>query len=243
MNTEALSSHPDDGEVHLWQWSLAGDAATVDGYSRCLSAGERERTAAFRFQIHRHRFIMARGRLRLILASYLGCEAGEIIFGYGPAGKPYCAPQPGGRHLHFNLSHSGDHAALAISCGFELGVDIEQRRPVEEDILPQIFSKAERRQYDALSPADRQVAFIDNWTRKEACLKALGTGLQLAPDHFEFNLAAGNQARLERVGGNADEARHWQVVAFETIGPCAGTIAARAKGWLLVEQHLPASAR
>jgi 4'-phosphopantetheinyl transferase len=225
---------PGDRHVHLWLWSLDASSADLEACWQSLSPDEGSRAGSFRFEKHRKRFVVARGQLRFILADYMGCRADEIAFGYGEAGKPHSLTQPESWRLDFNLSHSEDSAALAVSSGMELGVDIELIRPIEEDILPQILSEAEQRQFEALPAARQSDALLESWTRKEACLKALGTGLQASPARFEFDLARSDDDALLRVGESTDEAAQWQVRTFLAPGPCKGAVAARARGWSLL---------
>ena len=52
------------------------------------------------------------------------------------------------------------------------------------------FTRAEQAEL-AMAPQDmRDRMFLSGWTRKEACLKALGSGLSIAPSTFECGLAA-----------------------------------------------------
>ncbi|GLS19332.1 4'-phosphopantetheinyl transferase [Labrys miyagiensis] len=225
---------PGDGHVHLWLWSLDPSSTDLEACWQSLSPDESRRADSFRFEKHRKRFVLARGRLRFILADYIGCRAEEVSFGYGAAGKPHSLTQPESWRLDFNLSHSEDSAALAVSSEMELGVDIELIRPIEEDILPQILSAAEQRQFETLPAARQGDILLESWTRKEACLKALGTGLGGSPARFEFDLARSDDDALLRVGESADEAAQWLVRTFLAPGPCRGAVAARAKGWSLL---------
>ncbi|WP_413988227.1 4'-phosphopantetheinyl transferase family protein [Labrys okinawensis] len=234
MPSTNLAPRPGDGHVHLWLWSLDTSTTDLEACWQSLSPDEGRRAESFRFEKHRKRFVIARGRLRFILADYMGCGAKEIAFGYGEAGKPYSLTQPDAWRLDFNLSHSEESAALAVSAGMELGVDIEHIRPIEEDILPQILSAAEQRQFETLPAAQKSDALLESWTRKEACLKALGTGLQGSPARFEFDLAGRDDDSLLRVDESAGEAAQWQVRTFAAPGPCKGAVAARARGWSLL---------
>jgi 4'-phosphopantetheinyl transferase len=233
MLTPHSPRQPGKQDIHLWQWELDTRLSAPESYWKSLSDDERRRAESYRFEKHRRRFVIARGQLRLILAAYLECTPERIVFEYGPAGKPYSLLQPEQWQLNFNLSHSEGTAALAVSAGFEIGIDVERIRPIEDDILPLIFSASERAQFDALSRPQRNTAFFHNWARKEACLKALGTGLQAPPTHFEFDLEDRDVALL-RVAGDPAEAKHWQVRSFAALGHCAGAVAARNIGWSLL---------
>ena len=80
-----------------------------------------------------------------------------------PGGKPYV---PGGPE--FSLSHSGALAVIALA-DVPVGADAEQDRPTGEALRLRVLTEAER------ADASRDLLFF--WTRKEAALKCLGTGL------------------------------------------------------------------
>ncbi len=217
--------------VHIWHWDLDVPDARIDGYWQTLSGQERERADRFRFENHRRRFVAGRGELRQLLGGYLGLAPHTVELDCGAQGKPFCTSQPAGWTLHFNLSHSQNQAALAVSNGIEIGIDIEIVRPVEESMPVEVFSPRERAQFATLPDAQRQAVFFETWARKEACLKALGTGFTLPPDHFEFDLAQPGDTIPRFVGGDANEAAHWRIRALRVLPDCAGAVAARHTDW------------
>ena len=52
------------------------------------------------------------------------------------------------------------------------------------------FTAAEQAEFAALPAAARTRAFLLGWTRKEACMKAAGCGLQVEPSAIETGLSA-----------------------------------------------------
>lgn len=90
----------------------------------------------------------------------------------GPHGKPYLPEHP----LYFNLSHSGDCIALALA-DVPVGLDVERLREQRDfpGLLQRVFHPEERGRMRAHQ--DPLAAFYQAWTRKEAFLKALGTGI------------------------------------------------------------------
>ncbi len=99
----------------------------------------------------------------------------------GAHGKPRLA---GGRPLKFNLSHSGNRIAVALSWEAEIGIDIERVRPeISRDIesmAAHAFHPEIGRRLAALPPPRRRAAFYRQWTKQEAILKARGTGFSPA---------------------------------------------------------------
>ena len=91
--------------------------------------------------------------------------------------------------LDFNISHSGNLVACALSRHTKVGLDIERIKPYRDSHLHAFFDERERRMI--LEAKDHYQIFYDLWTRKEAVLKADGRGLTLARKklRFEGNLA------------------------------------------------------
>lgn len=149
-----------------------------------LSGEERERAAAFRFEVHRNRYIRGRGMVRKRLAGHLGADPGALVFELGERGKPHLVTGD----LHFNLSHSEDRAALAISRMPSIGIDIECfRREVDIDGLSRrCFRDSECARLETLAMEERKRAFFWTWTAKEARMKATGEGFALEPRRIEI---------------------------------------------------------
>lgn len=162
--------------VSTWYFGLDGGEPEL---AEVLSHAERERAGRFVFEQDRRRFITGRGRLRQILASRLGTEPAALEFETNPSGKPYLRGGP-----EFNLSHSAGRAVLAVSSDGPVGVDIEALREVESaaDIAATHFC-AEEAQY--VLDAETNWRFLRIWTRKEACVKAVGVGLSVSLTEFD----------------------------------------------------------
>ncbi len=95
-----------------------------------------------------------------------------------PGGKPYVDGGP-----HFNLSHSGALAMIAVSASTPVGVDLERpARRSRADLVRRVCSTAE--QAHVAAAADPDAAFIRLWVRKEAVLKASGEGLRGSLDRL-----------------------------------------------------------
>lgn len=85
--------------------------------------------------------------------------------------------------VHFNISHSGGYAALAFG-NMPLGVDIECIKQANLRVAGRFFLKEE---YDYITekPEREQAdAFFRIWTRKEAVVKAVGSGLRIPLNDF-----------------------------------------------------------
>lgn len=88
--------------------------------------------------------------------------------------------------MHTSLSHAGDWIALAISRTGSLGVDIEPltRMDMLQGLADAICAPSERLELEALAADRRGWALLALWVRKEALLKAAGTGLSVEMSSF-----------------------------------------------------------
>lgn len=139
------------------------------GFGRLLNADDRRRRMAFRC------------RIRRILSEQTGATPENIQFETNAHGKPSL---PGGPH--FNLSHAGDLAVLAICRDAPVGVDIEPRARGSEitGCLQSIAHPSEAEGMRGLGPEAFARTLIRLWVAKEAALKAMGTGLSIEPSEF-----------------------------------------------------------
>ncbi len=228
-------------DVHVWRLDLDRPSAEQENLTRVLSPDERERAARYRFEIDQRRFATGRGALRSLLSRYLNAAPAELHFEVNQAGKPSLPPQADGRCLHFNLSNSHGLALLAFTWDRRVGVDVEflGRSADFEQISARFFSPGER---DALLrlPADqRRAAFFAAWTRKEAYLKALGTGIALGLDRFDVSLDPGEPARLLKDEHDPSAPENW---AFQALYPgenYAAALAVEGRGWNLALWQWP----
>jgi 4'-phosphopantetheinyl transferase len=185
-------------QVDLWRIDLASEAHEARAYRSFLSDDEIQRADKFRFGHSRDHFIIARAVMRTILAGYVDLEPRQLVFSYGRKGKPELRFNGPGPALKFNLSHSRDFALLAVTKGARIGVDIEFVNPkiAASGLAARFFAPGEVHALDGVATSLKAEAFFACWTRKEAYLKALGTGLSLALDGFEVTLKPGLPALL-----------------------------------------------
>ena len=159
--------------VHLWRFPLA----CQQPLAHLLEEQERERARRLLSPAQARAFVVARARLRQILAVYLELAPQSLRFSYGRAGKPVLADHHA-KAPAFNLAHSGGWGVCAVTRGSVVGVDIERldRQFDYEKLAAQFFSAGERRWLQACTPARRRRLFFRIWTRKEAWLKGKGDG-------------------------------------------------------------------
>lgn len=159
--------------VQLWRFPLD----CPDSLEYLLEEEELQRARRLRVPCKARAFVVARARLRQILASYLDLAPKDLRFQYGPFGKPVLDGQSSAA-LAFNLAHSGRWGLCAVTKGIEVGVDVERvDRELDYDKLAAgFFSARERAWLQAGSPQRRRRQFFRIWTRKEAWLKGKGGG-------------------------------------------------------------------
>ena len=131
----------------------------------------RERLSRFRRQEDRLRSLCADHLAREMLSAKLGRSPDELVFRRTEKGKPYLDGFP----LHFNLSHSGDFVACAISEA-PIGVDIEALRPIREELCKKVCG-ADELAYVYPDGKFHSERFLRLWTAKEAILKQSGEGI------------------------------------------------------------------
>jgi len=105
----------------------------------------------------------------LLLRAFLG----EAAVAADEFGKPRASSG-----VCFNLSHSGDWAALVLG-ETEVGCDIEQIKQVNPFRLGKVVY-TEQELMSIENSADRQGRFFELWTKKEALLKCMGNGFHRA---------------------------------------------------------------
>jgi 4'-phosphopantetheinyl transferase len=163
-------------DLRLWRVDL--DAARFDDTPH---AAEQQRAARFVRQDDGRRYLASHAALRSVIGS-------RDVWVNGVHGKPALASPP----PHFNLSRRDGVALVGISATHEVGVDVEPLQAMADaNELAQLhFTPRERADLARETGAARDRAFLRCWTRKEACMKATGCGLSLAPSTFECGVHA-----------------------------------------------------
>lgn len=195
----------DGGRLDVWRVPLVeqpGDRAL-------LAEDERERADRLVVPEKGRQFTAGRAALRRILGRYCGGAPESLRFTYQSQGKPVLQ---GFDSAVFNLSHSGELALVAVARVARLGVDVERctsRRPLER-LAARFFAEPEAREILALDGGERTAAFYRGWTRKEAYLKAWGTGLTFSSRRFRVTLLPDEAPRLVSTEMPGDDPRRWR---------------------------------
>jgi len=227
-------SLPED-EVHLWSVDLAAVAEAEPRWKQILSEDEQARASRFHFSKDRQDFTATRALLRMILAGYVHSDPTELVFGYSHKEKPSLSSPRSDSQVEFNVSHSGAIALLAFARGRLLGVDVEQLRENfdHETIARRFFSEQEQRQLAMLAPPERYDAFFRCWTRKEAYIKAQGSGLSLPLHQFDVSLKPGDVNALLSTRPDSSEAANWSLREVQAAHGYVSALCVRGHGWRL----------
>jgi phosphopantetheinyl transferase len=183
--------------VDLWlldtQTQVANTLYNKVGY--LLPQKERDRSSRMLRAEHQRRATLTRIFVRTVLSHYGEVPPQAWQFSAQHYGKPVIAGPDSS--LQFNLSHSDDRVAVAISLSSPVGVDIEQLECGRDitGLAKRYYSEEENK---LVSEGDMAKNFFYLWTLKEACTKAFGLTLDqgLARFHFQrdadahFSLAA-----------------------------------------------------
>ncbi|MFH9263195.1 4'-phosphopantetheinyl transferase family protein [Streptomyces sp. NPDC017546] len=167
----------------VWWWKVSADADMADDLT-LLSDSERVRARRFRSADKAAEFVICRAAMRRILSGFLQISADELVLGRRPRAEYEDADHgpPAIIHpntpLHISLSHAKGLGMLALS-PFHVGIDVELNgRTIARELTDAALTSRERT--FVLSQPDepgRSRAFLLCWTRKEAALKAVGTGI------------------------------------------------------------------
>jgi 4'-phosphopantetheinyl transferase len=179
------------------QSRAASSAASVcfvdlEASSAAVNAAEKETSRLSEDERNRFADMVLRGNadaqlwkiahvaLRIALERHAGIAARGIPYLIDPGGRPRLAKAPNLKSIpHFNLSHTGGFALIAISHTGPIGVDIEVSREISMtgDRRQRIEAAAARLAPDQPLPVGADARFLQSWVRLEAAAKASGRGI------------------------------------------------------------------
>lgn len=187
-----IAAAPAAAEVRLFLLEAAADdCARLQRYARpLLGSDEQFEFSRIADPLVRHRRMLCRAWLRLLLAERNGLPAADIRFKRNGHGRPEVGGVPAGA---FNVSRSDGLIAIgllgpaAAGAGCRLGVDVEAcrgRDPV--DVAAALFDEGELRWLLRQPRHARDTAFLALWALREAVAKADGRGLALDMRQIRF---------------------------------------------------------
>ncbi len=203
----------DPSTIHIWQVNLNLPDSDYQQLKNYLNPEEQERLQRYTHQPSQQQFLTARGRLKQLLARYLGTAPSSIRFELGQFGKPRLAGTKINDGLVFNVSHSGAVVLIAISKNRVLGIDVEKinTRYNLQAIAKRCFSNQELNTWNQLAEPHKTNQFYAYWCAKEAFLKATGRGLALGMQHCVVDLDRSRFISLPE----AYQASDWQLQCLD----------------------------
>jgi 4'-phosphopantetheinyl transferase len=227
---------PDD--VHIFVAVCPGETTSLAAQRALLSPGERSRCDGLRLESARAQFIASRALLRTALALDRAVSPDELAFAVDARGRPVVERPAGLSHLGLSLSHTDGIVACAVAWRRAIGVDVERAsRPIEaEAIARRFFAPSERAALLEVPPARRLERFWQQWTLKEAYVKALGlglsqpfTGFAIVQDRMEHRLASPTGARDAWTDAGDWTFRSVAVAGSHWLAGCAEVTGGRAR--------------
>lgn len=162
----------------------------------------------------KHKRIQTAYFLYNVLSKETGIPMEDIRFTYNPQGKPeldYPACRTSyinmvnssykenpiiieeTQSLHFNLSHSGRYAVLAVS-RYPVGVDVEHKSRGYESVAKRCFTGEEYEDImGKMTEEEQRLRFLEIWTMKEAYVKYVGAGMKISFASFDTRKLPGNR--------------------------------------------------
>ncbi|WP_455360093.1 4'-phosphopantetheinyl transferase family protein [Streptomyces sp. SYSU K21746] len=239
MNAQAAVVPPAVQERQVDLWLLrpprADSAAALDQSE--LDDAERNRAASFVRPADGLLYASAHIALRRLLGMYLDLAPRDITFVRqpcpgcgGPHGRPAVAVTD--PPLHFSLSHSRGLALVGIAAT-TVGVDLERLPGAETvEVCTEALHPDERAELAGAPREERRTMFARLWTRKEAYLKGLGTGLSRAPSRDYL----GSNPRRRPAGWSITDIpcgpRHAGAVALAGDAPADTSVRRLPPDWL-----------
>ncbi len=160
-------------EVAVFRFYYAEDIVHQPDWSALLHADEIERASRYHRRIDRLRSLYTRSLLRILVGRYTNQNPLAVRLTKGLRNKPEL---PNNLGWQVNATHSGNWILLAIGKS-SVGIDVEEikRDFTFTDVIPISFSTQEQEYLEA--DGENKVRFYELWTRKEAFVKAIGSGI------------------------------------------------------------------
>lgn len=159
-------------EVYLIKLKDSLDDKTFDFF---LSLTEEKRKRKIQCQKIREKSqlkLLSENLAKYAIKKSFGIDIKKQRIAYTELGKPYLLDYP---DICFNISHSGRCVVCAVFSG-NVGVDIQRIAEYKQKLAAKVCSAIELKHIE--ESTDKAVEFAKIWTKKEAYLKFLGTGIQ-----------------------------------------------------------------
>ncbi len=200
-------------ELYIKDLNLFNSKNNIHLYKKLLSDIELDKAYRFKFEEDRETFILTHGLLRELLGEKIGKNPDKIQFSYNSFGKPTLLNEK----YFFNISHTKNFFAIALSDKVPVGIDIENiNRDIEwQPIVNSYFTQNEKNWITNFPDDIQKNAFYTIWTRKEAVLKALGVGIVNHLNMIDVVQDVYDSTKIVSVDLPIVKA-HWEIKSFTT---------------------------
>lgn len=157
-----------------------GDQSVFNGLLAMLTPEQQEELKKLRFSSDRNLKICSEVLVRCLICKTLRIKNKDIKIEKNCFGKPCLVNRS---KFHYNVSHTKNAIVVATST-LPVGVDIEKMKEIDCLSYKSIFTYEEFSFLIADSNLQNK-RFFELWTKKEAYIKWLGTGLSTALNSFD----------------------------------------------------------
>lgn len=137
---------------------------------------------SYKVEFKKLEFLIGRALSKKILSQKMKINPEEVYFCKNKFGKLYLDSKihslKNSEKFYFNISHTDGLIICIVSKGCDVGIDIETIKTMPFEIINDIFTPLQTQYiYSTKSEWEINSRFYEIWTRKEAYLKSLGTGI------------------------------------------------------------------
>lgn len=172
-------------QFNLLYYTDINQSLSSSEYEQCIHLVSHERMyiiERFHFENDRKRTLYGEVLARCLFMKFLGVKNNNLIIERNAYGKPYFV---GVDTLYHNISHSGRFVLCGISSE-QIGVDIEEIKEPNMDIVQFFFTEQEYAAMLGLREDEVKKMFYTYWTLKESYTKRIGMGLSIPLNSFNI---------------------------------------------------------
>jgi len=219
------------GCIDLWKVDLNREDNNIFMHAQNLTKEENARAEKYISGKKSREFIITRSTLRNILGHLLKTNSQKFEFTYTKHGMPMLSPTTGYAEINFNVSHSYDIALIAITINQPVGIDIEKiRTDIDfEKLAARFFSEREYAEIMKYDGQKRLHSFFATWTRKEAIVKAVGTGIASGLKSFDVSVDPIAPAKLIESRWGEEIISDWNLTTIDTSNEYFASMATISK--------------
>ncbi len=156
------------------------DVTTFNNLVDLVSVEKKKKIASYINKEDAYRTLLGDVMIRSVICKRYKISNQKIRYSYNIYGKPDWIED---KDFYFNISHSGNWIVCIVG-NVPVGTDIEQIRPIQLELISQLFSMEEVMDLNSKTIIERINYFYDLWTLKESYVKAIGTGLSTSLNSF-----------------------------------------------------------